>query len=122
MSGTIELPWPPRELTPNFRKSHHWRRYQKPAADYRLLCFHLTRNHLRREGLAIDPSGLIMTAVTFCPPDHRKRDDDGMIGSFKEGRDGVADALGVDDHKFRPAYIFAEPVKGGKIVVTVTTA
>jgi hypothetical protein len=42
-----------------------------------------------------------------------------MIGAFKAGRDGVAEALGCDDYKFRPAYQFGEPVKGGKVVVEI---
>jgi hypothetical protein len=42
-----------------------------------------------------------------------------MIGAFKAGRDGVADALGCDDHTFRPAYHFAEPVKNGRVVVSI---
>jgi crossover junction endodeoxyribonuclease RusA len=42
-----------------------------------------------------------------------------MIGAFKAGRDGVADALGCDDHGFRPTYRFDEPVKGGAVVVEI---
>ena len=33
--------------------------------------------------------------LTFYPPDKRKRDDDNMISSFKAGRDGIAQALGL---------------------------
>ncbi|KQM58771.1 hypothetical protein ASE65_10430 [Sphingomonas sp. Leaf16] len=57
--------------------------------------------------------------IRFVPPDHRRRDDDGMIGAFKHGRDGIADALGVDDHSFRPTYEFAEPEKPGRVVVEI---
>ena len=112
MSGLIELPWPPKELTPNARRRNHWRVTQRHAKAYRLQCMLLTISQLRSPGRTI-------TAITFYPPDRRRRDDDGMIGAFKEGRDGVADALGCDDHSFRPSYQFGEPVKHGKIVVVI---
>lgn len=79
-----------------------------------MACKGIVRGAGYREG-----HGLKITSITFFPPDRRKRDDDGMIGAFKNGRDGVADALGSDDHKFRPTYCFGEPVKGGRIEVTI---
>lgn len=107
----IELPWPPKELTPNARRRNHWRVTQRHAKAYRAACGWLTK--------IADIHGNRITSITFCPPDRRKRDDDGMIGAFKAGRDGVADALGCDDHTFRPAYRFGEPVKGGRIIVEI---
>lgn len=110
MSGIITLPWPPKELTPNAKRRKHWRVYQPIAKRYRADCALLAK--------AARVSGVI-TSITFCPPDRRRRDDDGMIGAFKAGRDGVADALGCDDHTFRPSYHFSDPVPGGQIVVVV---
>jgi crossover junction endodeoxyribonuclease RusA len=107
----ITLPWPPKELTPNARRRNHWRVTQRYAKDYRAYCAALTIAAGVRTGKIIE--------ITFFPPDRRRRDDDGMIGAFKAGRDGVADALGCDDHTFRPAYHFAEPVKNGRIVVSI---
>lgn len=57
--------------------------------------------------------------VTFYPPDRRHRDDDGMIGAFKHMRDGIADALRVNDRRFRPTYAFGEPEKPGRVEVTL---
>lgn len=115
----LELPWPPKELTPNFKRRKHWSAYRGKQAKYRADCGWLTKQHLLAEGLAITPSGLRIASITFYPPDRRRRDDDGAIGAFKAGRDGVADALGVDDHTFRPTYRFAEPVKNGKVVIVL---
>ena len=115
MAGEIELPWPPPELSPNAKRRKHWRVYQPIAKEYRLRCFLLT-------AAAGPPPGCKITAITFYPPDRRRRDDDGMIGAFKAGRDGVADALGCDDHKFRPAYRFGDPVKGGRVVIVIGDA
>lgn len=108
---TLSLPWPPKELSPNAKRRKHWRVYQPFAKRYRADCFWLTK--------AARIRGSAILSVTFYPPDRRKRDDDGMIGAFKAGRDGIADALGCDDHAFRPSYHFADPVKGGRVVVEI---
>lgn len=114
--GEIILPWPPKELTPNFKRRKHWSAYREPTRKYREACFWLTKE--AKVSIAAGDVPVLMT-VAFSPPDRRKRDDDGMIGAFKAGRDGVAQALGVDDHTFRPTYRIDAPVKGGKIVVTL---
>ena len=57
--------------------------------------------------------------IRFYPPDARLRDDDGIIGAFKHARDGIADALRVDDHRFRPEYHFMDPAKPGRVEVEV---
>lgn len=61
--------------------------------------------------------GKIPIEVRFYPPDARHRDDDNMIASFKAARDGIADAIGVDDRRFRPVYQFMGPEKPGRIEV-----
>lgn len=58
--------------------------------------------------------------VTFYPPDKRHRDDDSMIASFKAARDGIADALGVNDRRFKPHYFFEEPCKPGRVEVILS--
>jgi hypothetical protein len=63
--------------------------------------------------------GRIEIDVRFYPPDARHRDDDNAIASFKAARDGIADALGVDDRRFRPTYYFMDPAKPGKIEVVI---
>jgi len=120
VTGQIELNWPPACLTPNAKRRKHWSAYRGPSSKYRADCMWLTRAWLTANGgPSLVGKGLTIQSITFYPPDNRRRDDDGMIGAFKAGRDGVADALGVDDHSFRPTYNFGEPVKGGKIVVTI---
>jgi crossover junction endodeoxyribonuclease RusA len=107
----LELPWPPKELSPNARRRTHWRKAGPIAKRYRADCYYLAK--------AARVRGSTITSVTFFPPDRRKRDDDGMIGAFKAGRDGVADALGCDDHGFRPSYHFGDPVKGGRVTIEI---
>lgn len=110
---TITLPWPPKELSPNAKRRKHWRVYQPIAKQYRHDCFWLTKQTKARG---------IVTAITFRPPDRRRRDDDNIIGAFKAGRDGISDALGVDDHSFRPSYSFEDPVPGGAVLVKIGSA
>lgn len=116
----IRLPWPDKRLNPNFKRSNHWTAYRKVEAAYREMCWGLT---LEQTGAS--PSGLperIPMTITFHPPDKRHRDRDNMISSFKQGQDGIADALGVDDKRFEPTYEFGEKVKGGCVLVHVRAA
>lgn len=115
----IVLPWPDKRLSPNARL--HWRarvgpkQKEKIAASWATAAmngFHALRSELSSND---DP---IAVRITFYPPDHRHRDDDNMIASFKAARDGIADALGVDDRRFRPHYFFEAPEKPGRVEVS----
>ena len=111
----IELPWPAREVWPNYRQSHHWSSFTKARKQQRADAH---KTVLWTTGsVALDER--IPLQVHFYPPDRRKRDDDGCVGAFKSARDGIADALGIDDRRFKPTYWFHEPVKGGKVVVEI---
>lgn len=46
--------------------------------------------------------GKLRVTLTFCPPDNRHRDLDGMQSNMKHALDGIADAMGVNDRMFRP--------------------
>ena len=70
-------------------------------------------------GTRPDTAAPLALRVTFQPPNRIRRDDDGMIGAFKHLRDGIADALGMDDRLFRPEYHFAEPKKPGAVFVEI---
>ena len=91
----ITLPWPPKELSPNSRT--HWRKSAPIRAAYRKACYVLTK----QAGAVIDWDGDIHVWIDFYPPDRRARDDDNMIHAFKSGRDGMADAMGVNDKPLR---------------------
>lgn len=115
----IVLPWPDKRLSPNARV--HWRAKApvkvKARADATLATYAALECGLRDVRQALSGEGPLPVTVTFYPPDRRHRDDDNMIGAFKSLRDGIADALGVNDRRFRPQYVFADPVKPGKIEV-----
>jgi crossover junction endodeoxyribonuclease RusA len=108
------LPWPPKVLSPNARV--HWATKSKAAKAYRNICFLLCR----QAALAV-PAGRALLSLEFIPPDNRRRDDDNCIASFKSGRDGIAEALGIDDSNFvTQLQISAVPVKGGAVRVRIT--
>jgi crossover junction endodeoxyribonuclease RusA len=113
----ITLPWPPSALSPNARV--HWSKKSKAAKLYREACFNLTKQAIA-SGFTIPKSEKLSLWIDFYPPDRRKRDDDNCISSFKSGRDGLAQALGIDDSKFR-SHPYIEERIGGFIKVRITT-
>lgn len=117
----IVLPWPDKRLTANAKRRKHWRVYQPAIKADRAAGAALTLEAvppMARQLVKVGNDTIPMT-VTFYPPDARRRDDDGMISAFKHMRDGIADALGVDDHRFRATYGFQQPVKGGRVEVVL---
>lgn len=49
----------------------------------------------------VEAGGEIHVFLDFHPPNRRARDDDNITSAFKSGRDGLADALKIDDCHFR---------------------
>lgn len=109
----ITLPWPPSTLSPNSRT--HWRFKAKAAKKYRQECGWIAR----AAGLIAPAEGKLHLWLDFYPPDRRHRDDDNLIASFKSGRDGIADALGVNDSRFVCHPMIKEQI-GGMVKVRIT--
>ena len=110
----VTLPWPPKDLSPNARI--HWSRRSKAAKAYRRACHVLT---LEAGIRGVDWEGDIHLWIDFYPPDRRRRDDDNMISAFKAGRDGMADAMGLDDKRFR-IHPFVKDEVGGMVKIRIT--
>lgn len=115
----IALPWPDPLLSPNARA--HWRPISeaKKKARWDAGFLAVEAMGLRAPDIRARLAGAhpIPITVRFYPPDARHRDDDNMVGSFKAARDGIAQALDVNDRRFRPHYFFEPPVKNGKVEV-----
>lgn len=90
---SVLLPWPPKALSPNARG--HWSKRSRAAKSYRMQCFLMAK-----QARLVAPAGRILLALEFIPPTRRRRDDDNLLAAFKAGRDGLADALGIDDSQF----------------------
>lgn len=112
---SVVLPWPDKALSQNSRV--HWSRRARATKAARAYtgwaiieasCW-TSKPKWRRAAVAL----------TFCPPDKRRRDLQNCIGSAKALVDGIADAIGIDDSLFDCTYQFGEPVKGGAVLVTI---
>ena len=116
MALKIALPWPPKELSPNSRG--HWAKKAKEAKKYRevariavleireVALIDVLENWIRANGAGIT------LEITFYPPDRRRRDLDNLIASMKPALDGIADALGVDDSRFKLICSMGEELRG----------
>jgi crossover junction endodeoxyribonuclease RusA len=131
MSGVgnlrIELSWPAKELSPNARGSH-WPR-TRAAKVAREAAFYATRAAMGAQlgptvtKLPHDGTSDILLRQIAHPPDNRARDRDGIDARLKSARDGISDALGINDRHFRPTGIeWGEPVSGGKVIVEIEVA
>ena len=109
----IRLPWPSKTLSSNARA--HWAKLAKEKAAARHTAFVLARAQ------GVQASAGVTLEFTFYPPDKRRRDAHNMPHMLKAAIDGIADAMGTDDNGFRCVFpsSFAEPVKGGAVLVHV---
>ena len=115
---TFDLPYPPAKLSPNARL--HWAQKAKLVRGCRVESWAivLKATHGARDAIEAMPRPLPVL-IRFHPPDKRRRDRDNAISAFKAFADGIADAIGVDDADWSPTYLMGEPVKGGKVTVTI---
>ena len=118
---TIELPWPPRELSPNARV--HWtakaESSQTAKAQGCYLMMGLMQSHdwIKDEPIYVVGKDCEAT-YTFHPPDKRKRDIDNFLAMMKNYQDGVCAALGIDDSRIKRTVIeWGAVVKGGKVTL-----
>ena len=110
---SFELPWPSPKLSPNARL--HWRALDRAKKAYKAECAWA----LFQTPVPPLSGGRIPLVITISPPDKRRRDRDNIQHSLKYGLDELARHLDTDDYLFDPTYRFAEPVKGGRIIVEV---
>ena len=113
---TIILPWPPRELHPNARV--HWSKRAKAAKAARAAGGWATKAAGVRKGDPDIPQA-VKAAITFYPPDNRRRDVDGMLSNVKSYLDGIADVIGVDDSKWAIEITRGSIWNGGEIHITI---
>lgn len=112
----IILPFPVKELNPNYRI--HYRGLAKVKKAARTGAWVETAYALKsgsREHYAGEFA--IPMRVLITPPDRRLRDQDNMIAMLKSALDGIADGLQVNDNRFNPTFVFNPPAKPGRIEV-----
>lgn len=111
----VVLPWPSSALSPNARG--HWAKRSKAAKSYRLQCYLYAK-----QARLVAPAGRILLDLEFVPPNARRRDDDNLLASFKSGRDGLAEAMGIDDSRFVSQVRLSREVRAGGAVVVRLSA
>lgn len=101
---TITLPIPDAKLWPNSRS--HWRVKARLTQSARHSAWVRTRGAFAESNTtAIGLSKFTGYTLAFFYKDARRRDDDNAQASCKAYRDGIADALGVDDNTLRLAAL-----------------
>lgn len=109
-TATVELPFPPASLSGH--NTGHWR------ARSAIIKKHRDWARLAALGIPAPDDGVIPIQVTFHPPNRRGDELNYMI-RVKPYFDGIADALGLNDKRFRPTFIFAEPEKPGRVEIVI---
>jgi hypothetical protein len=112
VGALIELPFPPASLSGH--NKGHWRSKSGIVDKHRTWA----RLATLAAHAVIPEKGDIRVVATFYPPD-RRGDRVNFPNRMKPYWDGIADALGVNDSRFLPAFYFAEPVKSARVVVEI---
>jgi crossover junction endodeoxyribonuclease RusA len=116
----VILPWPPAELSPNWRG--HWARRARAARSYRQAC----RTLAIAAGIEVPAyaanGGPIHLRIDFFPPNRARRDDDNAVAAFKAGRDGIADAMRCDDARFITIPVMHREPRACVVVTLLETA
>jgi crossover junction endodeoxyribonuclease RusA len=114
--AVIELPFPAKILWPNGR-GHY-------MAKHREFQKHKTWAFLAAKSVHPDmerwAGGKLQWSATFYPKTRHIIDKDNAAASLKAYQDGIAAAMMVNDNLFdTPTIHFAEPVKNGRVVITL---
>jgi len=112
---SITLPWPPAALSPNFRtRRPRWVACIRKG--YRAAVAQAAWDRGVQPGRA-----LRLERIVFHPPTNAPRDEDNTIARWKAGRDGLAEAMGVDDAEFNGVpHETGAAVKGGAVVALLS--
>lgn len=112
---TFTCGWPARELRSNFRsRTHHAKTKATSRARFEA-CY--AAKEARAHLLGI--TELTRIRITFLPP-HYKYDTNNYEASVKAHKDGLADALDINDKHFPvPEIVPGEKVKDGLVLFEV---
>lgn len=107
----IELPFPSSILSGHAKGNHQWlkiaetKKHRKWAYDAALAA-----------RMVAGDEGDILVSITFIPP-HNRGDRLNFPNRSKPYFDGLADALGVNDKRILPHFIYRAPEKPGRVIM-----
>lgn len=107
----------PLEIVSEMNWRGHWAVRHKRAKKQRRIAYAGTLQHARALRYRIQTGEdirLAITLVRLTRPGQRRFDGDNLQAGFKHIRDGVADALGIDDGDDRLEWRYAQEPDGGK--------
>lgn len=108
-------------LSPNGRLD--WRRKARAVAAARRVAFYAAREAIPAGSVPAWASGAVGVRLVIAWGKGQKRmDDDNAIGACKAYRDGIADALGIKDARFRTIALDQARDPDGLGYVTVELA
>lgn len=106
----IVLPFPPSSLSGHAKG--HWRSKAAETKKWRAWAHSATL----AAKASVQANGDIALTIRFYPPNMRG-DRTNFPNRMKPIFDGLADALGVNDRRFLPSYVFCAPEKPGRIEI-----
>lgn len=117
----LSLPLPSPLLTPNVRL--HWAERARHVKAQRYDARLLTYCQLPEVVEALRPGARLRLDVEVRPRPRMKRlDDDNLWSALKSYRDGIADALLMDDKRFVIGELTWSATRSGELVLTLTEA
>lgn len=119
-SVRIVLQWPDSRLMPNRKNGRHWGGTQAAKVRARQDGYFEAKAALGRTSIVLGDR--LPVRITFVAPDRRQRDLDNLLACIKPQLDGIAQALGVDDSRFRPVTIddAVDQQKRGFVLVEIS--
>ena len=97
----VKLPFPDATMFPNRKNGRFWAATNKIKELQKDEAYWLTK----KAGKFVEPEGNIPLSLLFLTPDKRHRDTDNMLAAAKHILDGMAEALGVNDKRFKPLLV-----------------
>jgi len=115
----VKLPFPDAVLFPNRKNGKHWTATTVAKEAQKAAGFYMTMKALTSSGPQEWPEHIPLSLM-YVTPDKRNRDADNMLAASKALLDGMADALGVNDRRFKPVLIdWVHGDKEGALIVAV---
>lgn len=103
----VRLPFPAPEMMPNRKNGKHWTATKKIKDDQKFAATLCTKAALTLSGGGEFGDGYIPLSLVYIQRDKRHRDLDNLLAASKHILDGMAQALGIDDKRFKPILVDA---------------
>lgn len=112
----VRLPFPDKSLMPNKKNGNHWAKTNNAKNIQKFDGYVLTMQALDQAGPQEWTENIPLSLI-YMMPDKRHRDLDNLLAASKAIIDGIAQAIGVDDKRFKPILVDSVlgPKEGGLI-------